>query len=287
MLALSSSNQFAVKQNDHTKVSNKNRSPKSVVIENIAKKALKEFAVMFLISAVTLYLTAAPIGVLVLLADIVTVVAINALIRYVLEKYKNHEIIKRNPVVKYLAPAVYCMFDMKTRDVVVHESGHALSARWLYQLKSPPNIEVFPSDPVIKMPFKRQVGGGVTRVVIKGYTIAGKFFGPVKSQIIFAAAGAASSIFCAVFHIILAHRVRKTNPELSRYLNMTAITSIANHTLYALSAIGNTTKNYGHDFIRLAMLGVNPLICAIVIVAIPVIVKLGLYYCSSIAPKMN
>lgn len=282
MLALSLSNHFAIKQNNHTKASNKNKSPKSIVIESVAKKALKELAVMLVISAVTLYFTAAPIGAFILLADIITVVAINALIRYVLETYKNHEIIKNNPVFRYLAPALYCMFDMKTRDVVVHEGGgHALSAVVLYQLKSPPKIEVFPGNPILKMPLKAQAGGGVTRVFIKGYTAAGKFFGPVKSQIIFAAAGAASSIFCAVFHIILAHKVRKTKPELSRYLNMTAVTSIANHTFYALSAIGNKTKNYSHDFVRLAMLGVNPLICAIVIVAIPVIVKLGLNYIST------
>lgn len=162
-----------------------------------------------------------------------------------------------------MAPTCFSVLDSTTRDVVIHEGGHALAASALYK-NANPKITVMPLQ------------GGVTTFWINGLTKVGKFFGEKGSRLIVAGAGPAAAVLADTIHIGVAHVIRKTHPTLSSYLKITAIISLIGHVMYALSALSIKQQMPGHDFVALWMGGIHPVASIVAMVALPLIVKLGL-----------
>lgn len=250
--------------------------------KDIAKRALIELGVGLAFAAVACLFVATPAGMATLLICAVATVAINILLRtgsaycmyrLFLLKYKESENaeIKRTyflnllNFLRYLVPGVFStLVDANTRDLIVHEGGHALAAHIL--IKNPrTKITIVPTQ------------GGQTSYRIGALTKIGEFFGRNKSKLIIAAAGPAAAVVTATFTLGVSLSIRKSNPELSRYLKVIAVDSIAQQAFYALSALWVSATNKGHDFLQLMAGGIHPAVAVIAIVALPIIVRIGFF----------
>lgn len=249
------------------KISEENKQ----IIKEVAIKALKELGVTLLYSLAAAYFTATGISLVPLFLKALTGPILTIYMSIIAEKGFNPV---RNPT---LPPRIYhCLqyisilytsyFDCMSRGVLVHETGHYLSADLL-----------FVGDPKLIINDFSQGGGSVTYSIGR-VTRIGEFFGKQLSETIVSAAGAGISVITSTLQLIAAHRCRKTRPELARYLRMSAIMTIGSHIEYALSSFSTTLKEKpGHDFLQLQrLMGISPIVSCIAIVAIPLIVQLGL-----------
>jgi hypothetical protein len=252
---------------------------KTSMIKKIAASSFKELSVSFILTGLTCFFVASP-AIPTLLITTIGILALNLFMRsmtgyltYKLERAKREPSDKEDveslqfahSFLQYLCPISFTILDITTRDVLVHESGHALTAMALYQ-NARPTIEVFPLE------------GGVTRYSAGPLTKLGEFFGRKISGVIVSGAGAAFSILFATVNIGLAHHFKQDHPELHRYLLCAAISSIAQHVFYALSALWEKRPSSGHDFVKLWRVGgIHPVISVICMVALPLIVKTTLF----------
>lgn len=245
------------------------------IIQNVAMSSLKEFAIAMTFAMITCTFVATPAGASVLVITALAVVAFNTLARtigggctYALHRMDNENSFPSRfckvtqTVCNYLAPMSFSILDSTTRDVVIHEAGHAAAAAMLYK-DAKPQITVMPLQ------------GGVTSFWINGLTKMGRFFGEKGSRLIVAGAGPAAAVLADTIQIGVAHVVSKKHPTLSRYLKITAIFSLIGHTFYAMSAF-TATKIVGHDFAVLWAGGIHPVVSIVAMVGLPIIVKLGL-----------
>lgn len=249
------------------------------IIKDVALSSFKELNVTFVLTGVTCLFVASP-AIPTLLITTIGILALNLLIRsvtgyltYALERTKRVPSSKEDvetmqithSFLQYLCPMTFTILDTTTRDVLVHESGHALTAMALYQ-NAKPRIEVFPLE------------GGVTRYSTGPMTKLGEFFGRKVSGVIVSGAGTAFSIIFATINIGLAHHFKQDHPELHRYFLCMAICTIAQHAIYALSALWEKRPSSGHDFVKLWRVGgIHPVISVICMIALPLIVKTALF----------
>ena len=235
------------------------------LVKEVANATFKELAISMAFVSVAGFFVATSVGLTTLLITAITVVAINTLIRstgafltYKLSRHPNpHSASYRyfnhaRTVCNYLAPISFSVLDGATRDALMNEGGRAAAAALLYK-NAHPQIEIVPLQ------------GGVTRYTVEGLTKMGNFFGPEKAARIVAGAATATSLFVSSIQFIVAHKIRNSHPTISRYLQVTAIVSLANQALYVL------TK--------------GSIVGTISIVALPILVKLGLYYLDHGAPR--
>lgn len=246
------------------------------IVQDVAMASLKEFAIALTFAAITCTFVATPAGASLLIITALAVVALNTIIRaqggvftYLVHRIQDKKSLGYKfcsaslTVCNYLAPISFSVLDSTTRDVVIHEGGHALAASALYK-NANPQITVMPLQ------------GGVTSFWINGLTKVGKFFGEKGSRLIVAGAGPAAAVLADSIQIGVAHVIKKTHPTMSRYLKVTAIFSLFGHVMYALSALSTKQQMPGHDFVALWMGGIHPVASIVAMVALPLIVKLGL-----------
>lgn len=253
---------------------------KRLIIE-VVKRTLIELAISLAIAGAVCLFVVTPVGVATALIGAVAVVSINTIFRsanagleYKIQQLRKekenpekHETLKKCKLIqrftKYLAPITFANgYDMHTRDVLVHEAGHAVAAKLLIKK---------PDVKVALNPY----AGGVTSFRFGALTRLGEFFGRNNSRLIISAAGPALSICSAIASIAASFGLRNANPEISRYLRCMAISSIVQHVFYALSAFWATAANKGHDFLQLWMGGIHPLVSIAAMVAIPILVSVG------------
>jgi hypothetical protein len=245
------------------------------LVKNVAIESLQEFAVSLALTGITCFFVATPGGIAILLATTVTIVAINALIRsgaaYCAYRYEQLDQLHSEDaeqekeayrfVIKaaeYLCPLSFSILDSTTRDVLIHEGGHALAATLLFKGANP-SITINPLE------------GGVTRYYQRGLTSLGEMLGTQKADFIISAAGTAASLGYSLLNIILADRLAESHPQLSKYLLVMGITSILNSIIYAASAL--FTAFPGHDFAALWRGGLHPVASIAMMVLLPLIVK--------------
>lgn len=254
--------------------------------KEVALAALKELIFSCACAAVTAFFVAGPLAIALLFVASVITVIVNAGFRAA-PRYYQYQIFKdgyktRNrtqedeeQLANYkmkLASATYianwfCPGALATTEylkgtgTLIHETGHYLAVKALYE-KGNPTMSVVP------------FGDGVTKYKISPLSGLGKCIGASGADNIVAGAGAGVVVLLSAIAIGVAHKYKKKNVYLSRSLLVGAITAIAHHVFYALSALGEViTKKTGHDFIRLWAGGVHPIISVIAIIAIPLIVK--------------
>lgn len=251
---------------------------KNSIITNIAINSLIELTASLAMVGVTIPFVATGAGALTILAAAGTTFCGNTALRCIqgheqscrLEeaKSKGEEFVeqeqlklKREEEGYSLQRAfIFSFLDNATRDVLVHEMGHAITAQALFKTRAA--IEIFP------------LRGGVTQFSPAPLTNLGKYFGARHSNMLIAGAGAAAALLFVLVNLSAAHFLEKEHQEASLYLMMMAIMSIVNHTVYALSAL-LPSKLIGHDFIMLAKFGIHPLFAAAFILLVPAVFELG------------
>lgn len=258
-------------------------SPKQkqlLIIKDIAISSLKEFTITLAFTGITCIFVASsaiPTLLLITIGTIVLNTVIRSITGYI--AYELHQAKKLNSdqediqklqfwcaLLQYLCPISFSLLDATTRSILVHEAGHAFTVHLLYQ-NARTKIEIFP------------LKGGVTWYWAGPLSKVGEFFGQKYCHLIFSAAGPAAAIFIATIDLGLSHYFKQEHPELHRYFLCAAISSIAQHILYALSALLAKNPRSEHDFIQLWKLGgIHPLLSVICIVALPIIVKSILFY---------
>lgn len=263
------------------------RQERNQLIKAVALTALKELAVALLFAGVTIIFAANPLTISMIIISAVVVTVLNAAMRslYAHAKYQAflvHHLHATDPTriaaekkagkletfTDYFCPISFALFDGSTRDIVTHEGGHALTSMLVY--KNPnPSITIY-SEKLVS-------SSGVTRFYPQKLSSLGQKLGQRNASTVVGAAGAAFSLTFSIGSIILSHKLKHSHPKLSRYFLASAITSIAHHALYALSALWASRKDLGHDFVRLWAGGIHPIVSLITIIALPLIVKAGLY----------
>lgn len=256
------------------------------LIKQVGIGTLKELTISSIFTGITCMFVAAP-AIPTLITTTIAILAFGVLLRtltaavtysFYCNKQDNAGV--EDPVLSkivaclnYLNPITFAAIDISTRDCLVHEGGHALAAMAIYK-NANPKIEVFPFI------------GGVTSYSGRHLSRLGEFLGKNYSNAIVSGAGAGASILVASAYIGLAHRFQETHPEFTRYCKCTAIASIVQHVVYALSALAQTGQS-GHDFLSLWAVGIHPIASAAVIVAVPLIVKTGFFIADQLRKTNN
>ncbi len=263
---------------------------KNKLIKEIAKKSLIELAVSLAFAGIACLFVATPVGMATLLISAVAAVAINILLRsanaYCRYRFSQLEHVNTSialekkqllqtgiNILNYLAPVTFSsLVDSQTRALIVHEGGHALAAGLL--VKNPRfQININPFN------------GAQISYRLGALTKLGEFFGRANTKLIVAGAGPALAVATATIGYGASLVLNKSNPELSRYLNMIAVDVLVAHVLYALSALWTSTTQKSHDFIQLMAGGVHPVAAAISIIALPLIVRIGFFVYDKVKAK--
>lgn len=253
------------------------------LVTAVAYATLKEFVVSMAFTAISLFFVASAASGALLITGAFLIVIFNAAVRGIAAKAKYEAFLLKDlpagdsvrldaekfaarmeTAVDHICPITFATIDSNTRDLVTHEAGHALATYAVY--KNPmPSITIQATQPFS--------AGGVTRFYPGQLTGFGEKIGRTNASSLVAAAGPAMSLTFSCVNLVVAHKIKDSHPRLSLYFLAAAITSIAQHVLYALSALWMTGGDLGHDFIRLWAGGVHPIISAITLIAIPLLVK--------------
>ncbi len=264
------------------KIDNSHNPEKSKINKLIYDVALATFAEMGVSSAMTAvtccFVASTSIGLLITTA--IATIALNALFRtsFAYLEYRADQIKEKKDLglvlravhfTRWFNAFTFGVFELTTTATLIHEFGHAVAALTVYQnprLK----ISIFP------------IKGGFTRISPGPLTKLGECLGNKNSYLFVAAAGPAFGILSATIKLIFAHHCQKDHPDISRTLNAGAITEIASHVLYALSAFGESRHNISHDFIALWSIGnIHPVVSIVSMVTLPIFVKIGMTYICS------
>lgn len=239
------------------------------LISDLAKSCLAEFAMSVAITGVTSLFVVTSTGMSTLLVTALAVGAINTVIKTIIAylQYRifqlqdGHRRENLRAIVEghnWTTAAVFTYLDRTTRSVLTHEVGHAAAASLLYH-NANPTIEIFPME------------GGVTRYYPSVLSKIGKYLGKKNADLFVTAAGSGASILFATGSLILASHIKKSHPQLHRYLVATAVMSIVQETFYAITALWTPKKHLSHDFVALWRHGIHPVVSAIAMVAVPIL----------------
>lgn len=232
--------------------------------KQIAIASLKEFAIGLTMVGVTCFFVATPLSI----GIGITMTAILALSNFGYRILESSEMMRAQTPVHRCLQKVYTFLRAigfgtvysGTIDTVVHESGHALMARAVYQNADPK---------IVIKPF----GSGETRYFVGTLSKLGLKLGANKAQLLVVAAGALAALSVSIVFITVAHCIGKEHAEIARYLNGMGFMSILNHGFYALSGLSKTPPE-GHDFADLWHTGgIHPAVSIAVLIGVPLFLK--------------
>lgn len=260
------------------------------ILKDIALTTLKEMVAIATVTAIAACFVVTELGALTLAAAAVATVCMNLFLRtvsaalFLAYAERDPETNRRTmpegkaknfiDFVEHIAPLTYGYVHFNTLGTVVHEGGHALAARAMYS-GAQPQIVLFPYV------------GGVTGFIPKTLSWLGNLVGGNRANMAIAAAGPAAAVGMASAELALADHFAQTHPRLSRYLKAMGCLNIASHIFYAHSAFAEAASAAtadplsGHDFVRLWAGGVHPYVSIVSMVALPLIVKTGIYLATS------
>ncbi|KIC73860.1 hypothetical protein DB42_BP00410 [Neochlamydia sp. EPS4] len=255
---------------------------KTALIKEIVKKSLLELAIALSFTGLACLFVATPLGMATLLLSTIASLAITTLLRlaraycifrvFQLKHSTSRKAVEKKTqftswvgFINALIPTAFRqLVDANTREVIVHEGGHALAAKIL--IKNPlVNVSITPFN------------GGQTTYYVRSLTTIGQYIGRANSELLIVAAGPALAVLAATAGYSASLALSKSHPELSRYLKTATLSTISQHFLYALSALWTTTSIQKHDFVNLMAAGLSPIVAAISIVALPILIRVGFY----------
>lgn len=270
------------------------------LIKQVAMATLKELVVSLVFATVTAFFIVTPMSIALLFVSIAIMGIFNTVVRAVpayTEHLRNEQVkelrgLKQTRVrtantqtqindltlkieqleahrkdrvylASFFCPATFALIDYQARGIVTHEAGHTLAALALYR-NPRPTLTVTPYQ------------GGLTSYFPQHLSTLGQKVGEKAANLIVTGAGAGISLIFSTIALAFSRKYRESHPEASRYLLATAITNIAAHIFYALSAFWTSKKDLAHDFISLWAGGIHPIVSIIAMVAIPLIVRGGM-----------
>lgn len=257
----------------------KSQDIRNQLIKEVALATLKEIAISFAITGICCLFVATPAGVAFLLATTAAMVGFNFFIR-LLGGYTAYKLIHAEDekqklnygatltFLSYICPLTYSMVDVYSRNVLVHEAGHALAAMACYK-NANPRVVILPPD------------GGYTEYQAGPLTRFGEKIGSKASNVLVSGAGAGLALICSASQIFASHKLQKSHPALSKYLFFTALFSIFQHITYALTALVTSPEHVSHDFVALWLGGIHPIAAVMFMIVVPIIIKIILYMIDS------
>jgi hypothetical protein len=234
----------------------------------VVRDSFTELGVVFAYTGFSCLFVASLSGVTTLLIASTCVVALNALFRYI--KLLNVPTLDKKDQPSEKTFIYRCLgwnfafLDSATRDVLVHEFGHAACSTLLYKNSS---------LSITLLPFL----GGVTSYTPEALRSLGKLVGENAAGILVSLAGPLATLLFTSTALIISHLIKENHPQLHEYMNTSILLSVVQQLLYALSALETSGEELSHDFVYLwAIGGIHPLLCAAFICLIPLVIKMVL-----------
>jgi len=227
-------------------------------IYEVVKKSLNELAISLAIGGVTILFVATPVQGLLIFSAIAIQTICNTALRISEAYAKKDTQTKESHLISsgsaYLRPNIFSYLTAYNGQILMHEFGHALSAKALFQ-NANPTIEMTPYL------------GGVTVWNSGALTALGEKLGKRGSMLVVTLMGAGTSLLVSAIAIVIGIVVESRFEELSAYLICVGRGDFYAHACYAFTAL--FLPKFGHDFAELALYGIHPLACSIVLLAIP------------------
>jgi hypothetical protein len=251
----------------------------SEIIVKVAKKCFKELAVSATITAFVAIFIPVPMGAAILIAAL----ALQFIVSFSfhsLGAWAAHRLAKGGPQsLHHLVTACewwtgenFAFFTSQNVHMLIHEMGHAAATLCVY--KSPrPRVEI--------MPFE----GGRTSYYKLPVNWIGKKIGPVATTIFIASSGPALTLLVSSILLVVGLAIRAKHSQASKHLICWSAYDFLNHARYAYSTLGTDPSNIAHDFARLSIVGINPIVATISILAIPLLITTAVLYYQSRHPR--
>lgn len=243
---------------------------KKDLIKTVALRSLTEFVITLAIGIAVASFIASPPTAILFLSLLATQFIVNTLFRivgaYSLHKCHqnktNREIYSPLVLASDVVPvATFTLISGTNLQTLIHESGHALAAKALFQ--TDPKIDI--------VPFK----GGMTQFSPSKLTALGKKIGKIGAAIIVTALGAGFSLFISSILLTLGLALRKKHETLSNYLIAYGTLDFVSHIVYAISAYSTSPQNLSHDFVHLAKYGHPPIAAALGLATVPLLIAIN------------
>ncbi len=167
-------------------------------------------------------------------------------------------------VIEWIPPTNFALLFGTTGNLLLHEAGHVVAASAVYN-----NLE---SQITITGLFRAATSW--TRI---GTTFFGDLMGELNARLFVCVAGSLTATFIASIALVASVYYKDRFPELSKYVILSALVTIAYQILYALSALVASQSDLGHDFVMMWQVGVHPILSSLILASIPVI-ALAIYF---------
>lgn len=244
------------------------------VVKKVALKCLKEFsatlAFNFLLSAFVI----TPAGTSLLITATVVQFAVSlffhslgafAAYKRVQEGVNQERYEKLLSFCQWMTGTNFVLLTGYNVQTLIHETGHAAASLLTYA-NPRPQIEIFPFE------------GGLTQFNKSKLSLFGKRLGAPASNCLLVASGPALTLLVSSLFLAVGVAAHKKHPSLSKYLIIWGVIDFLNHAHYAYSALTAATWNLTHDFVRLSIYGLNPVVATIALLVIPIVIGAGVYY---------
>jgi len=172
----------------------------------------------------------------------------------------------RNKKIDWIANRIcaisFAFRTMRLLETLIHELGHALAATNLYK-NARVFIEIYPFE------------GGTTSYSISHLNSLGCIIGKTQARFFTTISGPLLSLVFSSILLKASTQIKKDTPQLSYYLESSALMNFYTNANYAFSAL-KAPLELSHDFVYLSAVGIHPLVATIIIIAIPIfILKTG------------
>lgn len=238
------------------------RVDRDQIIQKIAWEVFFECLATFAVAAVACVFTATPAAIGFIVGAAMIQVILNLALRSLGTFIENRE----EGLSAMLSWGAAFNFSWGTgiyKQTIIHELGHALGALAVYR-NARPKITLLPFF------------GGNTRFFPQHLSAWGRKLGPEKALAVVTAAGPGLTLIASSLELSAGILNYEKHPKLSRYLMIMAAFDFFWHANYALSALNAPMNILSHDFVRLRLYGLNPVVAAIGIIAIPILIAGGL-----------
>lgn len=251
-------------------------SQRKSVIADVAQKCLIELGVSLAIGIVSSFFTATLLEGSVLFVAIALQTVCNAVFRSVgawaAQNPESKKCQRITSISSYLCMTSFAYLSASNAQALIHESGHAIAAKWMFQ-NANPRISIIPCL------------GGVTQVATAQLSRWGKMFGRNRALFFVTLMGPFSSLFFSGLAMAVGLAVKARFSELGYYLIGIGRGDYYAHALYAMTALSSSPSTNAHDFVHLRTYGIHPLVSAVTILAIPTLINL--YYKSAIQKSLQ
>ncbi len=248
------------------------KPPLCDIVQEIALKVLKELALSIVFGSIVSLFVVSASGTTFLISAVVVQLAVSTFF-HSLGAFATYQALDKDPhqgfyqniayACEWIAGLNFAVLTGFNTQTVVHESGHALASLLLY--KNPrPNIAVYP------------FAGGITEFYKTKLTPWGQKLGSAASTCFVVASGPGLALLVSSAIWAIGMALLDKYPQFGKYLISWAAIDFLHHAAYAYSALGAKPWNLTHDFVHLAIFGLNPVAASIGILAIPVLITLGM-----------